>query len=118
MGEKEFTAIMVKAYREHRIPQWYVFKPYFEWVENNRCGRIRPCRIREMRRVALSLLKRYDEKHYDAFDRMGTSDRTDPFFPYDAYGDDKEVVSILNQINEELTSFIIEESEKCCIFDI
>ena len=109
---------MVKAYREHRIPQWYVFKPYFEWVNNNRHGRIRHCHIQEMRKVALSLLKKYDEKHPDAFDRMGTTDRTNPFFPYDAYGDDKEVVSILNQINEELTSFILEESEKCCIFDI
>lgn len=60
-----------------------------------------------MRRTALSLLKRYDEKHPDAFDKMGTTDRTDPFFPYDAYGEDKVVVSILNRIVEELTNRIV-----------
>ena len=107
MDDKEFTAIMVKAYTEHRLPQWYVFKPYFEWVENNRQGRLRPCHIHEMRRVALSLLKKYDEKHPDAFDRMGETDRADPFFPFDTYGEDKVEMSILNRINEELTTLLL-----------
>ena len=107
MEEREFTALMVEAYREHRIPQWYVFKPYFEWVENNRHGRLRPCHINEMRRVALSQLKKCDEKHPDAFDRMGETDRTDPFFPFDAYREDKVEVSILNRIKEELTNYLI-----------
>lgn len=107
MEEKEFTSLMVEAYKEHRIPQWYVFKPYFDWVDNNRQGRLRPSHIREMRRVALTLLKKYDLKHPGAFDKMGTTDRIDPFFPYDAYGEDKAEVSILNRINEELTNYLI-----------
>lgn len=107
MEEKEFTALMVKAYTEHRLPQWYVFKPYFEWVENNRQGRLRPCHIHEMRRVALSLLKRYDAKHPDAFEQMGAVGRDDPFFPYNAYGEDKEEVSIISRIIEELTNQLI-----------
>lgn len=112
MEEKEFTALMVEAYREHRIPQWYVFKPYFEWIQNNRHGRIRPCHIREMQSVALSLLKKYDKKHPDAFALMGATDRSDPFFPFDAYGEDKVVVSTLNRINEELlSSFVIIATE-------
>lgn len=98
---------MVEAYREHRIPQWYVFKPYFDWVENNRQGRIRHCYIREMRRVALSLLKKYDSKHPDVIDKMGATDRMDPFFPFDAYDEDKVEVSVLNRINEELTNYLI-----------
>ena len=101
-----------EAFNTHRIPYWFVFKPYFKWVENDRCGRIRLCRIREMRRVALSLLKKYDEKHPLAFDRMGTTDGTDPFFPFDAYGEDKVVVSILNRINEELTNTLIMRYER------
>lgn len=112
MKNNDFTALMVKAYKEHRIPQWYVFKPYFEWIQNNRHGRLRPCHIREMRSVALSLLKKYDMKHPDAFNKMGTTDRTAPFFPFDVYGEDKVVVSTLNRINEELlSSFVIIATE-------
>ena len=107
MKNNDFTALMVKAYKEHRIPQWYVFKPYFEWIQNNRHGRIRPCHIREMRSVALSLLKKYDGRHPDAFDKMGTTDRSDPLFPYDAYEEDKVIVSTLNQIIEELTNLLL-----------
>ena len=112
MEEERFTALMVEAYREHRIPQWYVFKPYFEWIQNNRHGRIRPCHIREMRSVALSLLKKYDERHPNAFENMGSTDRNDPFFPYDAYGKDKVEVSILSTINEDLTNFFILHNER------
>ena len=100
-------SILIEAYNACRIPQWYVFKPYIEWIDNNMHGRIRPCHIREMQRVAISLLKKYDAKHPDAFDKMGTTDRSDPFFPYDAYGEDKVVVSILNRINDELINNLI-----------
>ena len=98
---------MVEAYREHRIPQGYVFKPYFDWVADRRNSPLRICQVREMRRVALSLLKKYDSKHPDAFDKMGATDRMDPFFPFDAYDEDKVEVSILNRINEELTNYLI-----------
>ena len=105
--EKKEDAPMMEAYRKHQIPQWYAFKPYFDWVNNNRHGHMQPCHIREMRSVALSLLKMYEVKHPDAFDKMGSTDRSDPFFPYDAYGEDKVVVSTLNQINEELTNMLL-----------
>ena len=107
MEEKDYTALIVEAYKKRLIPQWYVFKPFFDWVENKRQGQIRPCHIREMRRVSLNLLKKYDEKHPDAFDKMGTTDMATPFFPYDSYGEDKEIVCILNQIIEGLTNFLI-----------
>ena len=107
MEEKELIAIMVEAYREHLIPQWYVFRPYFEWIADKGNSHLRIFQVREMRRVALSLLKQYDEKHPDAFGKMGTTDWLDPIFPYDAYGEDKVIVSILNRIIEELTPFLI-----------
>ena len=107
MSDKEFSDVLGKAYKMHQIPHWYVFKPYFDWVENNRCGGIRPCRIREMQRAVLSILKKYDEKHPEAFIKMGETDGTDSFFPYDAYGEDKEIVSVINRINEELINYLI-----------
>lgn len=107
MSEEAFTAIMVEAYKKQQLPRWYVFKPYFEWIAGKRNSRLRMFQVREVRRVALSLLKQYDEKHPDAFAKMGTTDRLDPFFPFDAYGEDKVMVCILNRIIEELTPFLI-----------
>ena len=99
--------MMLEAYQQHRIPHWFVFRPFFDWKQGLRPYRFSPSEVREMRKVALALLKELDAKHPEAFDRMGTTDSGELYFPYDTYGEDKVEVYILNQINEELTNYLI-----------
>lgn len=107
MEQKRLTAMMLEAYQQHRIPHWFVFRPYFDWKQGLRPCRFSQSEIREMRRVALSLLKRYEAKHPEAWDHIQDSDKADPFYPWCGYDEDKEVVCFINQINEELTNLLI-----------
>lgn len=107
MEQERLTAMMLEAYQQRRIPHWFVFRPYFDWKKGLRPYRFSASEIKEMRRVALSLLKRYEAKHPEAWDHIQGADKKDPCYPWCGYGEDKEAVCILNQINEELTSFLI-----------
>ena len=99
--------MMMEAYQQHRIPHWFVFRPYFDWKQGLRPYRFSASEIREMRRVALSLLKRYEAKHPDAWNQIQDADKGDPCYPWCGYGGDKEAVCVLNMINEELTNILI-----------
>ena len=99
--------MMLEAYQQHRIPHWFVFRPYFEWKQGLRPFRFSASEIREMRNVALTLLKTYEARHPDAWDYIQEADKEDPCYPWCGYGEDKETVCVLNTINEELTDQFI-----------
>lgn len=100
--EERFNTLMIKAYNEHRIPCWYVFRPFFE-----KRNRLLIVELREMLRVAVRLLKQFESKHPDAFDKISAVDKNDIYYPFTGYEKDKEAVSILNRIVEQITGYFI-----------
>ena len=107
MEQERLDTTMLEAYQRHRIPHWFVFRPYFDWKQGLRPYRLSASEIREMRRVALSLLKKYEAKHPDAWDHIQDADKEDPCYPWCGYGEDKEMVCALNRIYEELTNLCV-----------
>lgn len=107
MEQERLMALMLESYQRHRIPHWFVFRPYFEWKQGLRPHWFSASEIREMRRVALSLLKMYDTKHPDSWDHIQDADKGDPCYPWCGFGEDKEAVCVLNTIYEELTDQVI-----------
>lgn len=108
--EKAVHERTIAAYNERRLPRWFVFAPYVRWIqEPRRTPHI--SEVREMRAVAHSLLNEYDRKHPSAFGGMEFREDTDYFYLFNGYGEDKEKVGILSNINEELTSFLIVRME-------
>ena len=104
--QERFTALMIQAYDEHRIPNWYVFKPYIEW-KRTKVFRITNAEISEMRSVAYRLLSMYEEMYPNSMDNIDFNDKEDFFYLYRGYGEDAEVVGILTEIEEELTNVLI-----------
>ena len=104
--QNRFTALLIQAYDEHRIPNWYVFKPYIEW-KRTKVFRITNAEIREMRSVAHRLLSKYDEIYPNAMDGIDFNNTEDIFYLTRGYGKDAEVVGFLTEINEELTNILI-----------
>ena len=104
--QERFTALMIQAYDEHKIPNWYVFKPYIEW-KRTKVFRITNAEIRKMRSVAHRLLSKYDEKYPNSMDCIDFSDTNDLFYLYRGYGKDTEIVGFISEIHEELTNILI-----------
>lgn len=104
--QERFTALMIQAYDEHKIPNWYVFKPYIEW-KRTKVFRITNAEIREMLSVARRLLSKYDEIYPNAMDGIDFSDTEDLFYLTRGYGKDAQVVGFLTGIEEELTNILI-----------
>ena len=104
--QERFTALMIQAYDEHKIPNWYVFKPYIEW-KRTKVFRITNAEIRKMRSVAHRLLSKYEEIYPNAMDNIEFNDTDDLFYLTRGYGKDAEVVRFLMEIDEELTNILI-----------
>ena len=100
--EKAVHERTIAAYNERRLPHWFAFTPYIKWIqEPRRIPHIHE--VREMRRVAQSVLKQYNKKHPHGFELVD-SERMGAFR---GYGSDAEIVYILYAIVEELTDFSI-----------
>lgn len=109
--QDKFMALMIEAYNQHRIPNWYVFKPYFDW-KISKMFRIKLSEIREMRSVAHRLLEKYDQQYPNSMDGIDFNDTDDLFCYYRGYGKDAETVGLLTGIEEELTNIMIMRYER------
>lgn len=98
--QDEFHAQMIDAYKHHKIPQWYVFAPYFDWKMGKRRCNFNIREVISMRQAAIRLIDKFDTLHPDAWENIN------PENPYSGYGEDESVVKYLTQINEELVNIL------------
>lgn len=105
-NQNKLCALMIEAYEQRKIPNWYVYRPYFEWKQKKICD-IPSETLLEMRSVTYSALQEYDAKYPDSFDHINYEDTDNLFYLYEGYGKDKETVAFLDIINEDITNLLI-----------
>lgn len=106
-NQDRLQGMMNEAYQEHKIPNWYVFKPYFDWKMGLRGCNFTRSEIREMRNTAKNILIRYYDAYPNAMDCIDYENQDDTLYLYRGYGDDAEIVGFLEIIDEELTNILI-----------
>lgn len=106
-NQDRLQGMMIEAYQGHKIPNWYVFKPYFDWKMGLRGCSFTGIEIREMRNTAKNTLSRYYETYPNASDVIDFENQDDVFYMYRGYGDDAPIVGYLEAIDEELTNIFI-----------
>ena len=106
LAQDEFRAKMIDAYKQQIIPQWYAFRPYFEWKMGLRGCDFTGSEITTMRSTTVRLLNKFDTLYPTAWDNV-QYEEDNIFSLYNGFGKDREVVCYLNNIYEELLNFIM-----------
>ena len=101
-----FKSRMIEAYNLQLIPQYFVFRPYFEWKMGLRGCDFNRSEITSMRNTATRLLNKYEEQYPNAWDNVRYVEN-DIYSIYEGFGKDKEIVCYLMNINEEMINLMI-----------
>ena len=106
-NQDRLQGMMIEAYQGHKIPNWYVFKPYFDWKMRLRGCDFAKREIREMWNTAKSILNRYYDTYANASNAIDYDNQEDIFYLQRGYGKDAEIVGYMEAIEEELTNIMI-----------